>query len=128
MSSSNIKSLLYTVSLIVYLGFIFYLSSLEQPGQQIQITHIDKVFHFIIYLPMPWLFFLSLRASAVEGIKYNYFNLGIILSLIYAATDEWHQSFVPTRNMDFLDFLADAAGILAGAFLFRVLLKLRGER
>ena len=111
--------------LIGYLGFIFFLSSLKQSQNQIPIPNLDKVIHFCLYLPMPILFFLFLRQSQNNFIKYNFWAHGIILSLLYAASDEWHQSFVPTRRMDFFDWLADAAGIFAGAFLYRLFLRWR---
>lgn len=33
------------------------------------------------------------------------------ISLLYAVSDEWHQSFVPGRDADPLDVVADATGI-----------------
>jgi VanZ family protein len=34
-----------------------------------------------------------------------------VISLLYAISDEWHQSFVPGRDADPRDALVDAAGI-----------------
>ena len=46
-----------------------------------------------------------------------------VLSVLYAVTDEWHQSFVPGRHGAVSDVLVDAAGaltgLLAGAILRR---------
>ncbi|MEE2752845.1 MAG: VanZ family protein [Candidatus Latescibacterota bacterium] len=42
-----------------------------------------------------------------------------LLSLTYAASDEFHQSFVPLRSGKATDLLFDAAGIFAVAFLIR---------
>jgi VanZ family protein len=39
----------------------------------------------------------------------------------YGATDEWHQSFVPGRSADPLDFAADVIGAAAGAALVAAL-------
>ena len=36
------------------------------------------------------------------------------LSVVYAATDEAHQMFVPGRTADVLDLLADAGGAIVG--------------
>ena len=41
--------------------------------------------------------------------------------LIFAATDEWHQSWVPGRVLDLADLLADGAGILLGIGAFALL-------
>jgi VanZ family protein len=36
----------------------------------------------------------------------------------YAATDEFHQWFVPGRQCDVFDFLSDAVGVIAGQTAF----------
>ena len=46
------------------------------------------------------------------------------LSILYAATDEYHQSFVPERQGIWSDVIFDAAGALAAGLT----LKLVGER
>ena len=40
------------------------------------------------------------------------FSISLILSLIYAVTDEIHQTFVPTREGRFRDVIIDLIGIL----------------
>jgi VanZ family protein len=46
--------------------------------------------------------------------------IGAVLCLVYAATDEWHQAFVPERGGVFSDVLIDAVGVGLGAgFVFR---------
>ena len=42
---------------------------------------------------------------------------GWLWSVLYAATDEWHQTFVPGRAGQFQDVLIDACGALIGALL-----------
>ncbi len=44
-----------------------------------------------------------------------------VICLIFAATDEWHQQFVPGRVPAFADLVADAAGILFGIAIISVL-------
>jgi VanZ family protein len=39
------------------------------------------------------------------------------ISLLYAISDEWHQSFVEGRKADPLDVLVDACGIAFGLAL-----------
>ncbi len=41
--------------------------------------------------------------------------LALAAGALYAATDEVHQYFVPSRQADALDWLVDVAGVLAGA-------------
>jgi VanZ family protein len=37
-------------------------------------------------------------------------TLALLLTFLYAATDEWHQSFVPGRSASPIDVLVDTAG------------------
>ncbi len=48
---------------------------------------------------------LSLRAKVF---------ICLILLLLFAASDEWHQHFVPGREVRLSDWLMDALGVLAG--------------
>lgn len=38
---------------------------------------------------------------------------------VYGALDEWHQSFVPGRDADFLDWTADVAGAICALVLLK---------
>jgi VanZ family protein len=41
----------------------------------------------------------------------------LLIAAAYAATDEWHQRFVPTRQGTLTDVLIDTAGAAAGLFV-----------
>jgi VanZ family protein len=38
----------------------------------------------------------------------------VLLSVLYAASDEWHQGFEPSRTSDWHDVLIDATGVILG--------------
>jgi VanZ family protein len=48
-------------------------------------------------------------------------RLAFELVLLYAASDEWHQTFVPNREGRIHDVLIDASGAAAGLFLLWIL-------
>ena len=52
----------------------------------------------------------------------------VALGVLYGAFDEVHQYFVPGRNSDVRDWVADTLGVLAGVFLLRSYLSWRGRR
>jgi hypothetical protein len=54
--------------------------------------------------------------------------LAAVLGLGYAVTDELHQLFVPGRNADPRDWMADAVGIMAGIALWRLYVLLTQRR
>jgi VanZ family protein len=44
-------------------------------------------------------------------------GIALLIAAAYAATDEWHQSFVPSRTAAFDDVLIDSTGALIGLSL-----------
>jgi VanZ family protein len=62
---------------------------------------------------------LSYRAVAFGNPRFRDRNvLGpLILGVLYAAGDEFHQSFVPSRDSEAGDILFDASGVLLGVLL-----------
>jgi len=57
------------------------------------------------------LFILIFRATGKN------YALTFILTLLYAVSDEFHQSFVPGRTTSFLDIGYDSVGAFIGAYL-----------
>jgi len=54
--------------------------------------------------------------------------LAVVLGVLYGASDELHQWFVPGRSSDVRDWLADTLGVLAGVFIYRTFLSWREGR
>ena len=102
-------------------SLIFYLSSV--PNLRTNIGGIidyvlRKGAHLTEYCV---LFLLSRRASANSFAGWNG-NKAVIASLafsvLYAASDEYHQSFVPTRGPSVIDVGIDSAGAAIGFFVY----------
>lgn len=53
--------------------------------------------------------------------------VGAVLSILYAASDEWHQSFVPGRTGHAIDVAVDSVGVLVVSFLFILVLMVRSR-
>ncbi|MBX3073887.1 VanZ family protein [Candidatus Obscuribacterales bacterium] len=51
--------------------------------------------------------------------------IAFVFAISYAATDEWHQSFVPGRSSNWTDVAVDASGVSVGAILLVIALRLR---
>ena len=106
----RILLVLYLISILV-LCFA-NLSSLPDVSNTIFGIEIDKVAHFLMFLPFPALFYLSFEGKAAALI-----GAGVLAGLSVAGTTEWVQSFLTYRSMDLADFFADTAGLLSGALL-----------
>ncbi|MGQ9630409.1 MAG: VanZ family protein [bacterium] len=96
---------------------IFVLSGLPNPPQpEVPIPFLDKILHAVEY---GGLSFLLLRAFRGAGMNLPFLK-GLSLAILYALGDEFHQHFVPGRNANISDFLADSVGAALGGVAFAV--------
>ena len=108
----------YWVPPLLYMALIFAVSSLEQPPlpmPKFEWLTIDKLYHFIEYAILGGLVaraFLKAKPAIVPS--QLIWKLSAVLSILYGASDEWHQTFVPGRYATFADWVADVLGSIAG--------------
>lgn len=96
-----------------YMALIFFLSSRHLRIPPLLPAYFDKLAHVVLYMPLAFLFFISLRKSGLG----NYaFLISFLLAGIYGITDELHQSFVPGRDASAADAVADFIGAVLGSF------------
>lgn len=119
--SSTFKFLKYWLPVLIWAGFIFYLSS--RPGLNFGMSVFYDVFfrklgHAAIF---GFLFLLIFRALRF-GHKFDFKKAliwSLVLSLLYAFSDEAHQYFVPERQARLADVGIDSLGIFfAGCLIF----------
>ena len=103
-----------------YMGLIFMLSahSFSSPlFQNVQKFHVDKIVHIVEY---SLLGFLLARAWHYSVPGWNGARLWIAVlavGILYAASDEFHQSFVPMRDASVYDGVADTIGLSLGCWI-----------
>jgi VanZ family protein len=101
-------------------GLIFYLSNTPNltTGWGTWDFILRKIAHMTEYFILAALFYRAFKGS----FKLSNFNLifwPLFLSFLYAASDEIHQSFVPTRSAAVTDVLIDTLGIIAFYFFIK---------
>ena len=96
-----------------YMALIFLLSAQPQPPLPPQIS--DKQGHGIGYAGLAVTLSRALGGGLLKGTTLPAAAAAWTIATAYAATDEWHQSFVPGRSADVNDWYADAVGALVGA-------------
>jgi VanZ family protein len=79
---------------------------------------VRKAAHFAEYAVLAWLAARAFRTSARETLRRRWFPLSLLLVILYALADEYHQSFVPSRTGSIYDSLIDIAGGLAALLLY----------
>ena len=97
---------------VAYMALIFVLSAQPQPPLPTQLT--DKQGHSIGYFGLAVTVSRALAGGLATGATLPAAATWTIAGA-YAATDEWHQSFVPGRSADVHDWYADAIGAFLGA-------------
>jgi VanZ family protein len=109
--------------LALYALFIYSLSSRSYPDARVDVN-VD-LFHLVEFSTLgfflAWLWYpLLLRAGAWL------FSVAVLGSgLLYALSDEFHQSFVPGRTASVIDLIYDSSALLAACVVFLAGVNLR---
>lgn len=101
----------YHLPPLLWMVIIFIMSS----KTRVSITHtftvdflIFKSLHMIEYAILYFLLFRSFYRF--EKTKKKAIYISLVVSILYAVSDELHQTFVPTREGHIRDILFDSAG------------------
>lgn len=100
------------------IGLLFYLSSL--PGtMQSPLQHPwDKVVHCLFFMGLSWCLAFWVRGKRWQEQYRLHVGMMMVVAALVGALDEFHQSFVPGRDVSLLDWLADLSGAAIGLFLY----------
>ncbi|MBW1758802.1 MAG: VanZ family protein [Deltaproteobacteria bacterium] len=111
--------LFYWFPVLIYGLLIFIQSSRPSPANfPHNIAHIDKLLHFFGYALLGVLFARAFKTRSAKNNLKLLMVLSIILSGLYGISDEIHQAFVPFRDGDIMDILADILGSICGVFAY----------
>ncbi|MBL7058285.1 VanZ family protein [Patescibacteria group bacterium] len=119
----------WLVFLIYWLIFIFALSHQEfvvvETAHKFNISEMLKyewtqiVAHFIEYLVLCLLLVINFNKWTKYNLK-SIFLMSICLCMIYAISDEYHQTFIAGRSSSFYDLMFDFLGTIAGLCLYKL--------
>ena len=112
--------LYYWLPLFAWMGLIFWFSSQPQPidlPESWLETLVGKGGHVLGYAGLSLLWWRALAARWGRHDR-RAVALAFLLTVLYAVSDEYHQTFVPGRSGSPVDVLIDAAG--AGLVLWPV--------
>jgi len=105
--------------MLAVMATIFYLS--HQPGDNldvVDIAHIDKVVHFLLYAVLAVTTLYALSAKFRRRFPVKAAIAVIAICACYGLADEYHQSFIAGRFPSTMDLVADMAGALSVCFLW----------
>ena len=93
---------------VAYMAAIFYVSSLHEAPLPSGVS--DKPAHAFGYMGLGFVIARALAGRLPPRITRRDFFIGLAIAVAYAASDEFHQRFVPGRFADLADLYADAIG------------------
>ena len=120
--------LTYWLPLILYCLLIFIQSANPSPDQIPSFPFVDKLLHFAAYGILGILFYRAYQTLRIKDNVHLLMVLSVASAFLYGISDEIHQSFVPFREAEVADVIADAIGAFSGVFLFHLLLVSRIEK
>lgn len=106
-------SLILTILIAIQ---IFWFSSLQLQGGAAGLNLVSTAYHFIIFFLFSFFLFFTIKGK--NKIKSSHIFATLIISVLYAISDEIHQLFVPLRSACLTDVLTDTAGILIAALFY----------
>jgi len=74
-----------------------------------------KLGHWAEYFILASLLASAHKAQWPEQTPFNRLVSCVVIATLYAISDEWHQSFVPSRSASAVDVAIDAGGAIVGA-------------
>lgn len=117
---------LFLVFLAVSIGLVYVLYTLVRPrvssiglfemNRWVIHRYLRKYAHFFVYLFLGSFLMNALMLSSVKGWKA--FGIAVVVSFVYAISDELHQYFVPGRIPLVMDVIIDTAGASVGILLY----------
>lgn len=105
------------VALLAWAAVIFTLSSFPNPPGATGGEWRYDAAHVAEYLVFGGLAFRVVRTYLAGGAVPVLAALALALSVLYGMSDEFHQSFVPNRDANWLDVGFDAVGAAIGVAL-----------
>jgi len=118
----------YWIPVMAYCAVIFAQSCYPTPHQLPSFALSDKLLHAVAYGILAVL--ICRAANTTDRWRRRWGALlmvAVVASTLYGISDEWHQSFVPGRDADAFDALADFAGSLICGGIYVALLRRRAE-
>jgi VanZ family protein len=111
-ASGDSKSFQHSSRLIEPLLRFFFSHMADETVARI-VFFVRKLAHLTEYAVLATLLFRAFRQQRKDDPRpwlSRHARLAMLIVALYAASDEWHQSFVPTREASVVDVMIDTSG------------------
>lgn len=110
---------------ILYMAMLFGLSAI--PGSDIPAVADDRIEHFLAYAGFGVVLAFTAAGLRSRPVERSELLACAVFGVLFGASDEWHQSFVPGRDASLKDLAFDTLGLAAALFMIYFLLR-RAQR
>ena len=130
----NKRKVIGLILFLIYLGFVAwccfgYFDDLPKPKQFILGIPLDKIVHFLMFVPFPFLCYMAFGPERGESWKSVLtIFLAFLAGCLVAAGTEIGQSFTSHRTADPKDFIADAVALAVASLAALVLILIRNHK
>jgi len=111
------KQLIIRSITILYMLFIFILSSIPQPPQPFRNPYLPIIEHIIEFSILSILLSCSISPTYKYKNRREVFIMAFVITTLYGLSDEIHQSFVLGRTCSIEDFIFDMVGAFIGSLI-----------
>lgn len=89
-------------------------------AESLALVHVcvRKTAHFVEYAILAFLAARAFYTSSSNWLRLSWFRWALLLIVVYALADEYHQSFVPSRTASIYDSIVDIIGGLTALLLY----------
>jgi VanZ family protein len=111
----------YQAPVLLWMALIFIASSIPSGSfPDGSLFRYDKLIHLVIYGVLGFLMHRALSRQSRFPLLARWAALwSVFFCVLYGVSDEFHQSFVPGRDMSGYDLIANTAGALLSAVIVR---------
>ena len=109
---------------LIWLAAIFVQSSFPASSYpEIEFVNADKIVHVLVYGLLAALCYISfIHQNKYKLLSSSPYIYALIFCSFYGLSDEFHQYFVPNRDANIFDWIADVAGIALMLVIIRFIL------
>jgi VanZ family protein len=117
--NAGARFLVYKLPALAYMAVIFFFSSGPITSPSLNEAP-DYLLHFLAYAALYVAVFWAVHEGLSPTPDRGGYWLPVIITVLYGISDEYHQSFIPSRDASALDVAADTLGALAAIPLVKL--------
>ena len=108
----------YYILVGAYCSFIFWMSSqTDPPTPEPLFPQFDKLEHMAAFGVLCGMVLVGMKRSGRHHALRSLVWIPVLFTIAFGLTDEFHQAFVPGRNVDPFDIVANTSGALIAQYV-----------